>query len=52
MAKRDEHLVPLVKEIDHIICNVALECLVLNVYWNLLISSTFPLNMWLFHIFM
>jgi hypothetical protein len=42
MAKRDEHLVLLVEDIDHIIHNVVLECLVLNVYCNLSISFTFP----------
>jgi hypothetical protein len=41
MAKRNEHLVLLVEDIDHIICNVVFECLVVNVYGNSLISSTF-----------
>jgi hypothetical protein len=40
MAKRDEIL--LVENIDHIVHKVIFECLVLNVYGNLLISSTFP----------
>ncbi len=42
MAKRDEHPVTLVEDIDHIVCNVVFECLVLNVYGNSLISSTSP----------
>jgi hypothetical protein len=42
MAKKDEHLVLLVEDIDHIICNVVVECLVLNVYGNSSISSTSP----------
>jgi hypothetical protein len=40
MAKGDEHLVLLVEDIDHTICNVVFECLVLNVYSNLSTSST------------
>jgi len=32
MAKRNEHPVLLVEDIDHIICNVVFECLVVNVY--------------------
>jgi hypothetical protein len=42
MAKRDEHLVLLVEDIDHTIHNVVFECLVLNVYGNSSISSTSP----------
>jgi hypothetical protein len=40
MAKKDECLVLLMEDIDHTIRNVVFECLVLNVYGNLLISST------------
>jgi hypothetical protein len=40
MAKRDECPVLLVKDIDHRICNVVFECLVLNVYGNSSISFT------------
>jgi hypothetical protein len=42
MAKRDEHPVLLMENIDHIVCNVVFECLVLNVYGNSLISFTSP----------
>jgi hypothetical protein len=42
MAKRNECLVLLMKDIDHIVCNVVFECLVLNVYGNSLISFTSP----------
>jgi hypothetical protein len=42
MTKIDECPILLVKDIDHIFCNVVFECLVLNVYGNLLISSTSP----------
>jgi hypothetical protein len=40
VAKRDEHLVLLVEDIYHIVCNVVFECLVLTVYGNSSISST------------
>jgi hypothetical protein len=40
MAKKYEHLVVLVEDIDHTVHNVVFECLVLNVYGNSLISST------------
>jgi hypothetical protein len=40
MANIDERLILLVADIDHRIRNVVFECLVLNVYDNLSISST------------
>ncbi len=40
MAKRYEHLVLLMEDIDRIICNVVFECLVLTIYGNSSISST------------
>jgi hypothetical protein len=42
MTKRNECPILLVEDIDHKICNVVFECLVVNVYGNSLISSTFP----------
>jgi hypothetical protein len=42
MAKRNEPLVLLMEDIDHKVRNVVFECLVLNVYDNLSISSTSP----------
>jgi hypothetical protein len=48
MAKRDECLVLLMEDIDHTICNVVFERLVLNVYGNLLISCTSPLKSMVF----
>jgi len=41
MTKRNECPILLVEDIDHIICNVVFDCLVVNVYGNSLISSTF-----------
>jgi hypothetical protein len=40
VEKKDEHLVFLVEDIDHIVCNNVFECLVLTIYGNSLISST------------
>ncbi len=40
MAKRNEHLILLVEDIDHTIHDLVFECLVLNVYGNSSISST------------
>jgi hypothetical protein len=42
MAKRNERLILLVEDIDHTIHNLVFECLVLNVYGNSSISSTYP----------
>jgi hypothetical protein len=53
MAKRNECLVLLVEEIDHTVRNVVFECLILNVYGNLSISSTSPFKSMAFsYIFM
>jgi hypothetical protein len=52
MAKKDEHPILLMEDIDYTICNVVFKCLVLNVYGDLSISFTSPYKLWLFHIFM
>jgi hypothetical protein len=42
MTKRNERPIFLMEDIDHTICNVVFECLILIVYGNLLILSTSP----------
>jgi hypothetical protein len=44
MTKKNECPILLVEDIDHTIHNVVFECLVLNVYGNLSISSTYLLK--------
>jgi hypothetical protein len=39
IAKQSEHLIAPMENIDHIICNVVFECLVLDVYINSSIAS-------------
>jgi hypothetical protein len=51
MEKRDECPIFLVKDIDHTICNVVFECLVLNVYGNSSTSSTSPSKSFVFSYF-
>jgi hypothetical protein len=42
MAKKDESPLLLMEDIDHTVCNVVFEYLVLTIYGNLLILSTPP----------